>query len=203
MASGPITSWQIDGETMETVTNFIFWGSKVTADGDRRHEIKQSLLLGRKAVTNLDSILKRRDIGWDGWIASLTWWTWVLASSGSLWWTGKPGVLQSMGLQRVGQDWVTELNWTDMYIYTCVLSHFSRVWLFVTPWTAAARLLCPWGFPGKNTGVSCHALLKGIVPSQGSNVHLMSPALAGGFFTSNVTWEAPIVYMYINQVTFK
>ena len=110
MASGPITSWQIDGETMETVTNFIFGGSKVTADGDRRHEIKQSLLLGRKAVTNLDSTLKRRDIGWDGWIASLTWWTWVLASSGSLWWTGKPGVLQSMGLQRVGQDWVTELT---------------------------------------------------------------------------------------------
>ena len=63
MASGPITSWQIDGETMETVTNFIFGGSKVTADGDRRHEIKRSLLLGRKAVTNLDSVLKRRDIG--------------------------------------------------------------------------------------------------------------------------------------------
>ena len=62
MASGPITSWQTDGETIETVTNFIFWGSKVTADGDRRHEIKQSLLLGRKAVTNLDSILKSRDI---------------------------------------------------------------------------------------------------------------------------------------------
>ena len=63
MASGPITSWQIDGETMETVTNFIFGGSKVTADCDRRHEIKRSLLLGRKAVTNLDSVLKRRDIG--------------------------------------------------------------------------------------------------------------------------------------------
>ena len=63
MASGPITSWQIDGETMETVTNFIFGGSKVTADGDRRHEIKRNLLLGRKAVTNLDSVLKRRDIG--------------------------------------------------------------------------------------------------------------------------------------------
>ena len=63
MASGPITSWQIDGETMETVTNFIFGGSKVTADGDQRHEIKRSLLLGRKAVTNLDSVLKRRDIG--------------------------------------------------------------------------------------------------------------------------------------------
>ena len=62
MASGPITSWQIDGEAMETVTNFIFWGSKITADGDCSHEIKRRLLLGRKAMTSLDSILKSRDI---------------------------------------------------------------------------------------------------------------------------------------------
>ena len=62
MASGPITSWQIDGETMETVTDFIFLGSKITADGDCTHEIKRRLLLGRKAMTNLDSILKSRDI---------------------------------------------------------------------------------------------------------------------------------------------
>ena len=62
MASGPITSWQIDRETMETVTNFIFLGSKITADGDDSHEIKTCLLLGRKAMTNLDSILKSRDI---------------------------------------------------------------------------------------------------------------------------------------------
>ena len=59
---GPITSWQIDGETMETVTNFIFLGSKVSADGDCSHEIKRCLLLGRKAMTSLDSILKSRDI---------------------------------------------------------------------------------------------------------------------------------------------
>jgi len=58
MASSPITSWQIDGKTMETVTDFIFLGSKITADGDCRHEIKRHLLLGRKAMTNLDSILK-------------------------------------------------------------------------------------------------------------------------------------------------
>ena len=58
MASGPITSWQIDGETMETVTDFIFLGSKITADGDCNHEIKRPLLLGRKPMTNLDSILK-------------------------------------------------------------------------------------------------------------------------------------------------
>ena len=62
MASGPISWWQIDGETMETVTDFIFWGSKITADGDCSHEIKRRLLLGRKATTNLDNILKNRDI---------------------------------------------------------------------------------------------------------------------------------------------
>ena len=62
MASGPITSWQIDGEAMETVTNFIFLGSKITADGDCSHEIKRCLFLGRKAMTNLDSLLKSRDI---------------------------------------------------------------------------------------------------------------------------------------------
>ena len=62
MASGPITSWQIDGETLETVSDFIFLGSKITADGDCSHEIKRPLLLGRKAMTNLDSILKSRDI---------------------------------------------------------------------------------------------------------------------------------------------
>ena len=61
MASGPITSWQIDGETMETMTDFIFLGSKITADGDCSHEIKRCLLLGRKAMTKLDSILKSRD----------------------------------------------------------------------------------------------------------------------------------------------
>ena len=62
MASGPITSWQIDGETGETESNFIFRGSKITADGDCSHEIKECLLLGRKVMTNLDSILKSRDI---------------------------------------------------------------------------------------------------------------------------------------------
>ena len=62
MASGPITSWQVDGETMETVRDFIFLGSKITVDGDCSHEIKRCLLFGRKAVTNLGSILKSRDI---------------------------------------------------------------------------------------------------------------------------------------------
>ena len=62
MATGPVTSWQIDGETMETVTDFIFLGSKMTADGDFSHEIKRRLVLGRKAMTKLDSVLKSRDI---------------------------------------------------------------------------------------------------------------------------------------------
>ena len=62
MVSGSITPWQIDGETVKTVTDFIFWGSKITADGDCSHEIKRRLLLGRKVMTNLDSILKSRDI---------------------------------------------------------------------------------------------------------------------------------------------
>ena len=62
MASGPITSWEVDGETVETVSDFIFWGFKITADGDCSHEIKRHLLLGRKIMTHLDSILKSRDI---------------------------------------------------------------------------------------------------------------------------------------------
>ena len=219
MASGPITSWEIDGET---VPDFIFLGSKITADGDCSHEIKWCLLLGRKVMTNLDSILKSRDItlptkvplvkamvfpvfmygceswnvkkaerrkidafelwcwrrllrvpwtarrsnqsilkeissgcsleglmlklelqylatsckelthwkrpwcweglraggegddrGWVGWLASLTRWTWVWVNSRSWWWTGRPGMLRFMGSQRIGQDWVTELVWTE------------------------------------------------------------------------------------------
>ena len=209
-----------NGEAMETVRDFILGGSKITADGDSSHEIKRSLLFGRKALTNLDSILKSRDItlptkvclvkamvfpvviygceswtikkaehwridtfelwcwrrllrvpwtarrsnqsvlkeispeysldrlmlklklwppdaknwlirkdpdcwerlkaggegddrGWDGWMASPTSGTWIWASSGSWWWTGRPDVLQSMGSQRVRHDWETELNWTE------------------------------------------------------------------------------------------
>ena len=221
MVSSPITSWEIDGEAVETVSDFIFLGSKITADGDCSHEIKRRLLFGREVMTNKGSILKSRDItsstkvclvkamifpvvmygceswtikeaecwridafelycwkrllripwtagrsnqsilkeispecslarlmlklklqylvtwceelthlkrlwywerlkaggegvdrGWDGWMASLTQWAWVWVNSGSWWWTGRPGMLQSMGLQRVGHDWATELNRT-------------------------------------------------------------------------------------------
>ena len=223
MASSAITSWQIDGETMETMTDFIFLGSQITADGECSHETKRHLLLGRKPITNLDNILKRRDITlptkvrpvkgmvflvvmcgceswtlkktecqridafelwcwrrrlrvswtarrsnqsilkairpgcsleglmlklklqyfghlmwrndplentlmmgkiegrrrrddreWDSWMVSLTWWTWVWTSSGSWWWTGRPGVLRFVGSQWAGFDWAAELNWLSM-----------------------------------------------------------------------------------------
>ena len=81
MASDPTTSWQIDGETVETVADFIFLGSKVTADGDRSHEIKRCILLGRKAITNLDSILKSRDITFQQRFIYLKLWF----SSGHVW----------------------------------------------------------------------------------------------------------------------
>ena len=211
MASSPITSWQTDGETMGTVTDFIFLSSKITSDGDCSHEIKRCLLLGRKAMTNLDSILKSRDyfanrspsvkamvfpvvmyrceswtikkaehwriyafklwcwrrllrVPWNargsnqsilkeisreysleglmlklklqyfghlmqrtdllektvmqgkiegrrrGWQKMRWLWMWVWASSRSWWWTGKPGMLQSMGSQKDRHDWATELN---------------------------------------------------------------------------------------------
>ena len=223
------------GETMETETDFIFLGSKITADGDCSHEIKRLLLLERKVITNLDSILKSRDItlptkvrlvkamvfpvvmcrcvswtikkdehrrtesfelwcwrrplripwtarrsnqsilkeispeysleglmlklklwyfghlmqrtdsfektlmlgkiegwrrrgrdrGWDGWMALPTQWTWVWVNPGSWWWTGRPGVLQFMELQRVGHDWVSELNWTTSYMLA-----FAGTYLF-------------------------------------------------------------------------
>ena len=208
-------------ETVATVADFSFGGSKITADGDCSHEVKRHLLLGRKVMTNLDSILKSRDItlptkvclvkamvfpvvmyrcerldykeswtsknwcfwtmvlektlespldckeiqpvhpkgdqswvfigswnsntlatwckelthwkrpwcwkrlraggegddrGWNGWMASSTRWTWVWVDSGSWWWTARPVVLQSMGLQRVGHDWATELNWTELLV---------------------------------------------------------------------------------------
>ena len=72
----------------------------------------------------------------------------------------------------------------------CVLSWVSRVRLFATPWTVAHQVPLSMGFTGKNTGVGCHVLLQGVFLTQGSNLCLMSPALAGGFFTTNATWEA-------------
>ena len=109
MASGPITSWEIDGETVEIVTDFMFLGSKITADGDFSPEIERRLLLGRKVMTNLDSILEK---------------AMAAHSSALAWkvpWTEGPGALQSMGSRRVGDDWVTSLS-----LFTFM--HWRRQW---------------------------------------------------------------------------
>ena len=77
--------------------------------------------------------------GWDGWMAILTWWTWVWLDSGSWWWTGRPGMLWFMGSQRVGHDWATELNWTELSVKPmCMQSCFSHVWLFSILWTVCS-----------------------------------------------------------------
>ena len=119
MASSPITSWQIDGETVETVSDFIFLGSKITGDGDCSHEIKRRLLLGRKVMTNLDSILKSRDITLSTKVHLVKAMVFPVVMYGSekakmanhfstlAWkipWTEEPGRLQSMGSHRVGHD---------------------------------------------------------------------------------------------------
>ena len=95
------------------------------------------------------------DRGWDGWMASPTRWIWVWVNSGSWWWTGRPGALQFMGSQRVGHDWVTELNWTeDSIVYKVKVT--LCVWLYgLQP----ASLLCPWNSPDQNTGVGSLSLL--------------------------------------------
>ena len=169
MASGFITSWKIDGETVETVTDFIFGGSKITESwtvkkAEHRKIVAFELWCWRRllrvpwsARRSNQSILKEISPGcsleglmlklklqyfghfmqrvdslektlvlvgmgaggegddrqWDGWMASLTRWTWVWVDSGSWWWTGRPGVLQFMGSQRVGHNWATELKWTE------------------------------------------------------------------------------------------
>ena len=133
MASGPITSWQIDGETVETVSDFIFLGSKITADSDCSHEIKRHLLLGRKAMTNLDSILKSRDITLPARVCIVkTQWTWVSVNSWSWWWTGRPCVLQFMGSQRVRHDWATELTENKV-------SHCFHCFPIYLPWSDGTR----------------------------------------------------------------
>ena len=105
MAIGPITSWEIDGEKMETVSDFIFLGSKITADGDCSHEIKRRFLLGSKVMTNLDSIFKSRDITLPTKVRLVK--AMAPHSSTLAWkipWTEEPGGLQSMGSLRVGHD---------------------------------------------------------------------------------------------------
>ena len=105
--------------------------------------------------------------GWDGWMASLTRCTWVLASSGSCWWTGRPGRLHSMGSQRIWHDWMTELNLHGWWFSRYVLCNS------VTPWRVACQASLSMDFPGKNTGVGSHSLLQEIFPTLGSNLDFL------------------------------
>ena len=144
IASSPITSCQIDGETMETVTNFILGGSKITVDGDCSHEIKRCLLLSRKVMINLDSIWKSRDITLptkvhlvregNGTYSSILAW--------KIPWTEEPGRLQSMRSLRVGHDWVTSLS-----LFTFM--HWKRKWQ-PTP------VFLPGESQGQGSLVGCH-----------------------------------------------
>ena len=161
------------GKQWKQCQNFLGGGSKITADGDCSHEIKRCLLLGRKVMTNIDSILKSRDItlptkvclvkamvfpvfpwcweglgaegegddrGWDGWMASPTWRIWVWVCSGSLWWTGRTGVLRFMGSQRVGHDWATELNWLSLSFFFNCFSFVSALFYFPNQWLTVPTL---------------------------------------------------------------
>ena len=111
------------------------------------------------------------DRGWDGWMASLTWWTWVWVNSGSWWWTGRPGVLQSMGSQRIGHNWATEPNWTVLGLVAVrAFSRCSEQGLTTLP--AEHRLS------------SCVAWALLLVGFSGTRIELESPALTGGFFTT-------------------
>ena len=144
MASGPITLWEINGETVETVSDFIFLGSKITEDGDCSREIKRRLLdwcwswNSNTLATWCEELTHWKrlwcweelraggegdDRGWDRWMAPWTRWTWVWVNSRKWWWTGRPGELQSMGLQRVRHNWVTELNWKIMQLTYIIPFH--------------------------------------------------------------------------------
>ena len=130
--------------------------------------------------------------GWDGGMASPTKWTWDWVGSRSWWWTGRPGVLQSTGLQRVRHDWVIKLNWTECslilklfllilliaYILSC-FSHVCQTSLFME-------------FPGKNTRVGCHFLLWGIFPTQGLKPLLLWLLLGRRILYRWATWQALI-----------
>ena len=112
MASSPITSWEVDGETVETVSDFIFWGSKITADGDCSHEIKRRLLLGRKAMTNLHSTLKSRDITLPTKVRLVKAMAFPVVMYGCESWTIKLSVEELMLLNRgVGEDSRESLGW--------------------------------------------------------------------------------------------
>ena len=159
MASGSITPWQIDGETMETVTDFIFLGSKIIADGDCSHEIKRCLVLGRKAMTNLDSISKSSNITLPtkfrvvkAMVFPVVMWAAAAAKSlqsrptlcdpidGSPPGSPVPGILQARTLEWVAISFFSAWKWKVK------VKSLSHVWLLATPWTAAYQAPPSMGF---------------------------------------------------------
>ena len=140
MASGPITSWQIDGETVETVRDFILGGSKITADGDWRHEIKRCLLLGRKATTDLDSILKSRDITLPTKVCLVKAMVFPVVMYGCECWTVK----KAEGW-RTDAFWIVVLERTlesplDCRVIKLVSSKGNQSWIFTEVWMLKLKL---------------------------------------------------------------
>ena len=159
-----VQSWVFTGKTDVEAETPILWAP------DAKSELTQSK---RPWCWERLRAGEGDDRGWNGWMASPTQWTWVWVSSGSWWWTEKPGVLQPMGSQTVGHDWVSELierqtkysfmdEWSEVK-----WKSLSLVWLFVMPWTS------PWISLGQNTGVHSLSLLQRIFPTQGLNLGLL------------------------------
>ena len=146
MASSPITSWLINGETMETVTDFIFLGCKITADGDCSYEIKRCALLGRKAMTNLDSILKSRDITWPTKVCLVKAMVFPVVMYGCSPWGHKESDLT---------QW---LNWTEIHIVAKSLQSCPTLCDPIDGSPPGSPV--SWDSPGKNSGVGCHFLLQ-------------------------------------------
>ena len=147
MASSLITSWQIDGETMETMTDFIFGGSNITADGDCSHEIKRCLLLGSKVMTNLAAVAAATK-------SRQSCPTLCDPIDGSPPGSPVPGILQARTL-----GWVA-ISFSNAGKWKVKVKSLSCVWLLATPWTAAYQAPSSTGFTGKSTGVGCHCLLQ-------------------------------------------
>ena len=132
------------------------------------------------------------DRGWDGCMASPIWWTWIWACSSNWWWTGKSGVLQSMGSQRVRHDWVTELNWTErlfIYLFIYFPSLLDHVQLFATPSTVACQAPLSMEFYRQEYWSGLPIPIPGDLPDPG--IKLSSPAVAGGFFTTAPPGKPP------------
>ena len=154
MASSLISSWQIDGEMMETETDFIFLGSRITADGDCSHEIKRCLLLKRKAMTNLDSILKSRDITLPTKVLLVKAMVFPVVMCGCESWTINKAECQRIGAfelwcwrRFLRVPWTARRsNQSILKEMLLLLSHFSRVQLCATPWTAAHQAPPSLGF---------------------------------------------------------